>query len=507
MMLEFSTFFFILSSFLFLLILINKLVFNRPATKGSNLKLPPSPKKLPVIGNLHQMIGELPHHRLSKLGKIYGPVFYLQLGELSVVTITTPEAAKEVLKTQELTFSDHPPYPVAQMVSYENSSMFFAPYGELWRQIRKICVLELLGVKTVRSFQSIRHEEVSNLIGHIESSSGLPFNLSKKIFACMNCIVSKASFGQLCEQQDEFLSSLHEGLRLAGGFGIAEVFPSLRILHYISGVKLKINKIKRTYDKILNSILADHKMQRKHLGGQAGTPEKEDLVDVLLRLQESNEMGFHLTTDNIKGIILEMIGAGTDTSSAMIEWAMSEMLKNPKVMSKAQNEIRQVLKGKDLIQESDIRELHYLKCIIKETLRMHPSAPLIPRTPRQGCKVNGYDIPLNSRVLIHAYAIGRDPRYWTNPEKFEPERFIESSVDYKGMHYQLLPFGSGRRTCPGMAFATASIEIILASLLYHFDWKLANGQEPEQLDMTEVFGPTIKRKDDLYVIASPRTSI
>ncbi|KAK3433911.1 hypothetical protein EUGRSUZ_D01193 [Eucalyptus grandis] len=505
-MFQFSAFSFILSSSLFLLILIYKVIFNRRATKGSNLKLPPGPKKLPVIGNLHQMIGELPHHRLYKLGKMYGPVFYLQVGELPFVIITTPEATKEVLKTQELAFLDHPPYPPNQTTSYENSSIFFTPYGEFWRQLRKICMLELLGVKSVRSFKSIREDEVSNVIKYIESLSGLPFNLSERISACMNRVVSKAFFGDACKQQDEFIALLHEVSSLASRLDIAEVFPSLKFLRYLSWVKLKLNRVYRKYDKILSTILADYKMRRENLGGQAGMPDKKDLADGLLRLQESNDSGFHLTTDNIKGVIFEIISAGTDTSSATLEWVMSELLMNPRVMAKAQNEIRRVLKGKDRVQESDIEELNYLKCIIKETLRMHPPIPLIPRAPSEECKVNGYDIPMNSRVLIHVYALGRDPRYWTNPEKFEPERFIESSEDYKGLHYQLVPFGSGRRMCPGMAFGTASIELLLASLLYHFDWKLANGQTPEQLDMTEAFGLSVSRKYDLYVIASPCTS-
>ncbi|XP_056161718.1 premnaspirodiene oxygenase-like [Syzygium oleosum] len=502
-MLQLSAFSFILSLSLFLFILI-KVISSRHGTKGFNLRLPPGPKKLPLIGNLHQMFGELPHHRLNKLAKTYGPVFYLQLGELPVVTISSPEAAKEVLKTQELAFANKPPFPVAELTSYDNSSVFFAPYGEYWRQLRKVCVLELLSVKRVRSFTWAREEEVNSLVKYIGSSLGLPLNLSARIFACTNSIICKAAFGQRCKQQDEFISTLEEALRLASGFGLAELFPSLWFLIYINGMKFKLDKIKRKYDEILNTILADHKMQREQCSVRPeDASDKEDLVDVLQRLQESDEIGFHLTTDNIKGVILDIIAAGSETSSTMLIWAMSEMLKSPKVMAKAQNEIRQVLKGKDRVQESDIEELHYLKCIIKETLRMHPPGPLIPRAPREGCKVNGYDIPMNSRVIINAYAIGRDPRYWTNPEKFEPERFVESSADYKGMHYQFLPFGSGRRICPGIAFAAASIELILASLLYHYDWKLANGQALEQLDMTEVLGATAGRKDDLYVIASP----
>ncbi|KAF8032218.1 hypothetical protein BT93_D1211 [Corymbia citriodora subsp. variegata] len=501
-MLQFAAFSFILPSSLFLLILIYKVIFNRHATRGSNLKLPPGPKRLPVIGNLHHMIGDLAHQRLYQLAKMYGPVFYLQLGELPFVTITTPEAAKEVLMTQELAFSDHPAYPPSQLTSYENSSIFFTPYGEFWRQLRKICVLGLLGFESVRSFKSIRENEVSNLIGYIESLSGLPLNLSDRITACMNRVFSKASFGETCKQQDEFIALLHEGLRLAGRLDIAELFPSLKFLRYLSGAKFKLNKIKRKYDKILNTILADHKMRRENLGGQAGTLDKEDIVDSYCVFRNLTTADSILQPTTLK----DMISAGTTAPAITVEWAMSELLKNPRVMAQAQNEIRRVLKGKDRIQESDIEELNYLKCIIKETLRMHPPAPVIPRAPREGCKVNGCDIPMNSTVLIHVYALGRDPRYWTNPEKFEPERFIESSVDYKGLYFQLLPFGSGRRMCPGIAFATASVELMLASLLYHFDWKLANGQAPEQLDMTEVYGVAARRKDELYVIASPCTS-
>ncbi|KAI3408484.1 uncharacterized protein J3R85_020225 [Psidium guajava] len=303
-MLQLSSFSFFLSLLLFPFILV-KLISNRHQTKSFNLRLPPGPKKMPVIGNLHQMLGEPPHHRLTYLAKTHGPVFHLQLGELSIITISTPEAAKEVLKTQELTFAERPLFQVAKMTSYDNSSMVFAPYGEYWRQLRKICVLELLSVKRVRSFAWARVVEVNNLIKHIDSSSGLPLNLSEKIFACMNSIVCKAAFGQNCKQQDEFMSSLQEAVRMASGFGLTDLFPSLRYLIYINGMKRKLDKIKRKYDEILNTILADHKMQREQcLSRPEDTPDKEDLVDVLLRLQKSDEIGFHLTTDNIKGVIL-----------------------------------------------------------------------------------------------------------------------------------------------------------------------------------------------------------
>lgn len=184
---------------------------------------------------------------------------------------------------------------------------------------------------------------------------------------------------------------------------------------------------------------------------------------------------------------------------------MSELLKNPQVMAKAQAEVREALKGKDRVQDSDLEDLKYLKSVVKETLRLHPPVQLVPREAREACKIRGYDIPAKSRVLIHAGAFGRDPNYWEDPEKFEPGRFLESSVDFIGTHHHFLPFGFGRRVCPGIAFAMVNIELLLALLLYHFDWALPNGQTPEELDMTEAYAATVKRKSDLYVVATPHS--
>ena len=184
---------------------------------------------------------------------------------------------------------------------------------------------------------------------------------------------------------------------------------------------------------------------------------------------------------------------------------MAELIKNPSIMQKAQAKIRQVLKGKTVINEADIQELTYLKLVIKETLRLHPSVPLLlPRECREPCVINGIEIPLKTRVLINAWAIGRDPKYWgTDGESFVPERFISSSMDYKGTNFEYIPFGAGRRMCPGMSFGLANVEIALSQLLYHFDWYLPAGMKPENLDMTELFGVTVGRKYDLYLTAVP----
>lgn len=183
---------------------------------------------------------------------------------------------------------------------------------------------------------------------------------------------------------------------------------------------------------------------------------------------------------------------------------MSEMLKNPRVMKKPQDEVRQVFAGKQTIEEEGIHELEYLNMVIKETLQLHPPLPLLlPRKCRESCRIEGYDIPIGCKVIVNAWAIGRDLNYWTEPKKFYPDRFVDSPVDYKGGHFEFIPFGSVRRICPGISFEIANVKFPLANLLYHFNWKLPYRTKNEDIDMSEVFGATVKRKNDLYLVPIP----
>ena len=199
-----------------------------------------------------------------------------------------------------------------------------------------------------------------------------------------------------------------------------------------------------------------------------------------------------------------MFAAGTDTSSTVIDWAMSEMMRQPRVLEKAQAEIRQAFNGKKQIHEKDIQNLSYLKLVIKETLRLHPPvAMLLPRECREPCEIDGYEIPLKTKVIVNAWAIGRDPALWHDAESFIPERFANSSIDFNGTHLEYIPFGAGRRMCPGITFGMANVELPLAQLLYHFDWELPGRMRPEDLDMTEFFGVVVRRKNNLYLVAAP----
>ncbi|XP_031278241.1 LOW QUALITY PROTEIN: cytochrome P450 71D10-like [Pistacia vera] len=474
-------------------------------SRSSSSKMPPGPWKLPLIGNLHQLIGSQPHRRLRDLAKKHGPLMHLQLGEVSTVVVSSAEIAREVLKTHDLNFADRPFLVSMKLVSYDHTDIAFAPYGNYWRQLRKIATIELLSARRVQSLRSVREEEVSNLIKAIQANEGLVINLSDEIVRFTYGVIVRLAFRERCKDEEAFLSCVLEVIEAAAGFSIVDFYPSVKAIQMISGTDLKLEKLHQKSDGILENILNDHKEKERTKIGEREV--KEDLVDVLLRVQREGDLEFSLTDNNIKAVIWDIFSAGSEKSSTALQWAMLELLRNPRVMKEAQAEVRRVFDGKGYIDENGIQELKYLKSVIKETMRLHAPVPLLlPRECRESCEINGYTIPEKTRVVVNGWAIGRDPGYWNDAETFYPERFLGSSIDFGGADFEYIQFRAGRRICPGLTFALPNIELPLAQLLYHFDWKLPNRMNPKDLDMAEVFGVTLGRKTDLMLIPIPYCS-
>ncbi|KAL3521829.1 hypothetical protein ACH5RR_014663 [Cinchona calisaya] len=289
----------ILVTFASLLLLLKLARQSIEKSKGNvSPKFPPGPWKLPLIGSMHHLAGSLPHHALRILAQKYGPVIHLQLGEISTFIISAPEAAKEVLKIHDIAFAYRPELLASKILGYDNLDIAFSPYGDYWKQMRKICLLELLSPKNVRSFGSIREDEAWKLIRSIESASNLPINVTEKIFAFTNGVVCRAAFGKSCKDQDLLISLINEAILAGGGFDIADLFPSLKFLHSLSGLKPKLLKLHKMIDQILDNIINEHKHTSESSNG--------DLVDVLLRLKERGDFEIPISTKSIKAVIWAM---------------------------------------------------------------------------------------------------------------------------------------------------------------------------------------------------------
>uniref|UniRef100_A0A453A7E9 Cytochrome P450 71D11 n=1 Tax=Aegilops tauschii subsp. strangulata TaxID=200361 RepID=A0A453A7E9_AEGTS len=321
--------------------------------------------------------------------------------------------------------------------------------------------------------------------------------------ALSNDVVTRAVFGGKFAQQGEYIRELQEVFRLLGGFCLVDLFPSSRLVRWLSSGERHMKTSYGCIQRIIADVIEERKGTRASDAGSS-TAGEEDMLEVLLRLQQEDSLKFPLTTETMAAVLFDIFAGGTETTANILSWAMSELMHSPNTMAKAQQEVREAL-GKDraIITNSDHVELHYVWMVIMEVLRLHPPGPLVPRMAREECTVMGYDIPKGTSVYINVFAISRDPRYWNNPEEFRPERFENNHLNYKGTHFEFIPFGTGRRQCPGIQFSSSLIEMALTNLLYHFDWMLPSGIDLASFDMSEKFGLAVSKRYDLQLRAIP----
>ncbi|XP_057841298.2 cytochrome P450 750A1-like [Cryptomeria japonica] len=462
--------------------------------------LPPGPRPLPIVGNLFQL-GELPHHSLTNLAKKYGPIMYLRLGSFPTVVVSSPAMAKEFLKTHDLVFANRPKSSSAKYMGYNGGDIFFSNYGEHWRQMRKLCTLELFTAKRMESYRGLREEEVAAMIGSIAMKSRVDLRqrltVLKQNIICRIMAGRRFSEDEMCGGQS-FTEMVRERFALGGSFCIGDFIPFLDWFDF-GGFHRRMKRIHAVFDDFAVKVIDDHILRRRSVNVD-GHERVKDLVDVLLDMAEFDPS---ITTLYIKSIMLDMITAAMETSSTTIEWAVSELLRNPSILTRAQEEIEGVAGKRRLLNESDVASLVYLRCIVKETFRLHPAGPLLaPHESSEACNVGGYNIPKGTRLIVNVWAIGRDETVWKDAQTFKPERFIGKNIDVRGQHYELLPFGSGRRACPAISMGFSMVEFVLAQLLHCFDWS-----EQSELNMDEAFGLTTPRKFPLFAHAKWKLSI
>ncbi|KAG6512551.1 cytochrome P450 71A1-like [Zingiber officinale] len=476
----------------------------------SSLRLPPSPPGLPVIGNLHQ-IGDLPHRCLHQLSLAYGPLLRLRLGSVTALVVSSPALARDIFKTNDLALCSRPNLTTWRRFSYGGLEVALSPYSPRWASARRLLSVHFLSPRPVRGLSAAREEEVRTLMNTVAAAagSGRTVDLSKSLICLVSCVICRAVFGKRFAPAGECLMSEIGGMlsltaELLGGFVAGDFFPwAHRWLNAVTGVHKRLERNFKEWDNLFEREIKEREC--------AGTGSSDDgtYASVLVRLlreeqEQSNNEGARLARDGVKALLFDLMFGGTDTTVATMEWTMAELVRTPRALARAQEEVRRVAAGKSYVYEGDLQRLSYLHAVVKEILRLHPVVPLLlPRECQQHCKVGGYDVAAGTRIYINAWSIGRDADAWDKPEEFRPERFEGNSVDYLGQCFELVPFGSGRRICPGISMAESLMWLTLANLLHGFDWALPEGVRREDLDMSEVFGLVASKKEPLVLMATP----
>ncbi|KAH6799535.1 hypothetical protein C2S51_036019 [Perilla frutescens var. frutescens] len=496
-----------------LIFLIIPLLFVFVLSRFRRKRYPPGPKGWPVIGNMGLM-NQLTHRGLAALAKQYGGVLHLRMGLLHIVAISSPDAARQVLQQHDNIFSNRPANIAISYLTYDRADMAFANYGPFWRQMRKLCVMKLFSRKRAESWDSVR-DEVDHMVRAVAISSGTSVNIGELVFGLTRNIIYRAAFGSSShEGQDDFIKILQEFSKLFGAFNIADFVPWLNCMD-LQGLNIRLSKARASLDGFIDTIIDDHIQKKKMGNGSKEESLDTDMVDELLafyteepNLSDSSQdfsNSIKLTRNNIKAIIMDVMFGGTETVASAIEWAMAELMKSPNDLQKVQQELSSVVGPARKVEEPDFDKLTYLRCCLKEVLRLHPPIPLLLHETAEEATISGYHVPARSRVMINAWAIGRDGTAWEDADEFKPSRFLNDGVpDFKGGNFEFIPFGSGRRSCPGMQLGLYALEMAVAHLLHCFTWALPDGMKPSELDMGDVFGLTAPRATRLVAVPSPR---
>ncbi|KAJ1403198.1 Cytochrome P450 [Sesbania bispinosa] len=490
-----TPFFYTLLTILFLVTV--KLLF--PTRRLRNL--PPGPPCIPLIGNLYQLKRPL-HRTLHRLSEKHGQVFSLWFGSRFVVVVSSPSVVHECFTKNDIILANRPPLLAGKHIGYNYTTVTAAPYGDHWRNLRRIISLEVLSTHRLNSFYEIRRDEITKLVQNLARESindfakvELKSKFSEMTFnTVMRMISGKRYYGEDCDVTDveearQFRELMKELITLVGASNPAEFVRVLRWFDF-DNLEKRLKRISSRNDAFLQGLIDEHRS-----GKQSGS---NTMIDHLLSLQQTQPE--YYTDQIIKGIILVMLLGGTETSATTIEWAMSALLNHPEVLKKARDELDTQIGQVRQVEESDISKLPYLQNIISETFRLYPAFPLLsPHFSSKDCTIGGYNVPRGTILLVNAWAIHRDPQLWSDPTQFKPERF-----EKEGEADKLIPFGLGRRACPGAGFGQRTVSLTLGLLIQCFEWRRIS---EEEIDMTEGKGGTTPKLIPLEAICKARSNI
>ncbi|CAL1377071.1 unnamed protein product [Linum trigynum] len=509
-----------LALFLFLFLFLLACYFFPKRRPNSSKLLPPSPPSLLIIGHLHLLSSHSPHRSLHNLAAKYGAVLLLRFGSRDVLVISSPSAVEECFTDNDVAFANRPHSLGGKHLNYNFSTIGACNYGDRWRRLRRLTTLELFSPPRVAAFAATRRVEaglmLKELLHEAESGEGR-VNLSSKFRwfafnAMLRMVAGKRYFGygeldSVDKEAKEFQDLIGEFTAIQGSSAPNDFFPLLRWLDFGS-LEKRMKSIMDKLDGFLQRLVDTFREANpRSAESQSSQPDGgETLIDVMLSLQET-EPEFY-TDETIKGVILVMLIAGTETSSTTMEWAMALLLNNPEAMSNLASDIYQNVGFGRLLEETDLPKLNYLQNVIDETLRLYPPVPLlIPHESSEETTVCGYNVPKGVMLLVNVWSLHRDPELWgAEPDRFLPERFgggAAMMMTKKEVKYKLVPFGAGRRACPGDVLGKKVVGMALGALLQAFEFSRVHGVE---IDMAESTGLTMARAHTLEVLCKPRST-
>ncbi|CAJ1949545.1 unnamed protein product [Sphenostylis stenocarpa] len=480
-------------------------------------KVPEPCGALPFIGHLHLLNARVPYFRtFSAMAEKYGPIFSVKLGCHPTIVVNSREIAKECLTTNDKVFASRPNTSAGRLLGYNNAIFGLSPYGDYWREIRKMAVLEIFSSYRLEKLKHVRDTETLSLVKDLYSTISSAKNLKGSTEVAISNLLEHMTFniivrmiagkrfgGDAVDAEDNDAWKLRKAIKdatyLFGVFVVADAIPSLGWFDFQGHVSFMKRTAKQT-DLILEKWLEEHVRKRVRDGDS-----ERDFMDVMISSFEGQDeiCGYKRETV-IKATAMMLILTGSGSTAMTLTWALSLLLNHTKVLKAAQQELDTQVGKERWVQECDIKNLTYLHAIIKETLRLYPPAPLTGiREVMEDCCLVGYHVPKGTRLLINLWNLQRDPQVWANPNEFQPERFLTThgDIDFMSKDFELIPFSIGRRSCPGMAFGLQVTHLTLARLLQGFDMSTKDGVE---VDMTEGLGVALPKEHALRVMLHPR---
>ncbi|XP_066295638.1 cytochrome P450 2D6-like [Branchiostoma lanceolatum] len=454
-------------------------VFKRPRN------LPPYPAgRVPVLGHL-LALGRAPHLKLTAWRRQYGDVYTVRMGMEDVVLLNGYTTVKDALVDRSELFASRPLIYLLDRMFGFGKDITAARWGTGFRQRKKFATTALrnLGMKVGRgSIEEKIQEEADCLRNRIAENNGRPFDVTHDVAVAVANIICSMAFGKRYDYEDETFRELSEAIDTIffelGAANVISVFPLLRFVPVVN--RPGVNAMEAFY-KILNLLREETSRHREHLDRE----NPRDFLDFCLLELEQQKKVDGLTEENVLYMTADLFFAGTDTTTNTLRWSLLYMTLNPDIQHKLQEEL-DVVVGAGLPTLSHRSQLPYVNACLLEVMRIRTLATVIPHATTQEVKAQGYNIPKGTQVLMNLHSLHTDPAYWPDPDRFDPERFLDAEGNVINKPESFMPFGGGRRGCLGEQLAMMELFLFFSTLLQSFTFKTPEGAPPPNTD--GVFG-------------------